>query len=73
MKEGFVCDLFDLYYAGHSMMLKECKKNCYYLVISLSSAIKLSRDKNHPIYTVEERKIILESIKYVDEVIIYDF
>jgi len=71
MKTGFACGVFDLYHAGHALMLQECKQNCEYLVIGLNKATNLSQDKNAPVYTLEERKIILESIKYVDEIVIY--
>jgi glycerol-3-phosphate cytidylyltransferase len=71
MKTGFACGVFDLFHAGHVLMLKECKDNCDYLIVALNQAINLSSDKNTPIYTIEERKLILESCKYVDEVITY--
>lgn len=71
MKTGFACGVFDLYHAGHALMLKECKNNCDYLVIGLNSCKNLSKDKNAPVYTLEERITILESIKYVNEIIIY--
>ena len=72
MKKGFACGVFDLYHAGHALMLKECKKNCDYLVVGLNKAVNLTNDKNKPIYSLNERIIVLESIKYVDEIIIYN-
>lgn len=71
MKIGFACGVFDLYHAGHVLMLKECKENCDYLIVALNQAINLSDDKNSPIYTIYERKLIIESCKYVDEVLTY--
>ena len=72
MIRGFTCGVFDLFHAGHAMMLKECKENCDYLVIGLNKGENLPSNKNKPIYTFKERKIILESSMYVDEVIGYN-
>ena len=72
MKKGFACGVFDLFHAGHVLMLKECKENCDYLIIALNKAENLPVGKNIPIYSFEERKLIIESIRYVDEVIGYN-
>ena len=71
MIKGFTCGVFDLFHAGHSIMLEECKRHCDFLVVALNSGVNLPKDKNSPIYSVKERKIIMESIKYVDEVLVY--
>ena len=72
-KIGFTCSSFDLCHAGHYLMLKECKEQCDYLIIGLQSDPTLDRPhKNKPVMSFEERKIIMEGIKYVDEVIPYD-
>jgi len=71
MIKGFTCGVFDLFHAGHSIMLEECKRHCDFLVVALNSGENLSNDKNSPIYSVKERKIIMESIRYVDEVLVY--
>ena len=72
MKRGFACGVFDLYHPGHVLMLRECKKNCDYLIVALNSAKNLSPDKNKPVFTIEERKMVMESTKYVDELLIYN-
>ena len=71
MKIGFTCGVFDLFHAGHVLMLKECKEQCDSLVIGLNRCVVLGKNKNEPIYTFEQRKLILESNIYVDEVIGY--
>ena len=30
---GFTCGVFDLFHAGHVLMLKECKEHCDYEII----------------------------------------
>lgn len=54
-------------------MFKECKTVCDYLIVGLQSDPTLDRVyKNKPIQTLEERKEILEAVKYVDEIIVYN-
>lgn len=63
----------DLCHAGHILMLKEAKKICDYLVVGLHSDPTIDRpEKNKPIMSLEERKIILTGIKYVDKIIVYN-
>lgn len=71
-KIGFTCSCFDLLHCGHCLMLKDCKNQCDVLIIGLQTDPTLDRkEKNKPIQEYEERKIMIESIKYVDEVIEY--
>jgi cytidyltransferase-like protein len=72
-KTGFTCSTFDLLHPGHAIMLKDCKKVCDYLIVGLQTDPTIDRptSKNKPIQTLEERKIMIESIKYVDEVRVY--
>src|SRR3989344_3054630 len=73
MKKGFTAGPFDLCHAGHMLVFQECKKVCDYLIVGLQTDPSLDRpEKNKPVMSLEERKIILESIKYVDEVVVYE-
>ena len=70
---GFTCGSFDLLHAGHVLMIKECKEYCDYLIVGLQTDPSVDRkEKNKPVQSFEERLIVLESIKWVDEVIKYD-
>ena len=73
-KVGFTAGAFDLCHAGHMLMFKEAKGVCDYLIIALHSDPTLDRPgiKNKPIMSIEERRIILEGIKYIDEIVEYD-
>ena len=72
MKVGFTASCFDLFHAGHIMMLKEAKKQCDYLIVALQTDPTIDRpEKNKPIQSVFERYVQLESCKYVDEVVVY--
>ncbi len=71
-KVGFTCSCFDLFHAGHIMMLKEAKSVCDYLIVGLQTDPTTDRpEKNKPVQSVVERFIQLEACKYVDEVVVY--
>jgi glycerol-3-phosphate cytidylyltransferase len=76
MKIGFACGVFDLFHAGHVLMLKECRTNCDKLVVALNSCenidSSINPNKQTPLYTVAERKLILEACRYVDKVLVYN-
>ena len=76
MKIGFACGVFDLFHAGHVLMLQECKANCDYLIVALNRAENISEKinpgKQKPIFSIEERVLIMKACRYVDEVITYN-
>lgn len=69
MKKVITYGTFDLLHVGHINLLRRARELGDYLVVVLSSdefnAIK-HKQAYHP---YEDRKIILEAIKYVDEVL----
>ena len=72
MKVGFTCSTFDLFHAGHIMMLKEAQEQCDYLLVGLQTDPTLDRkEKSKPIQSVFERFVQLKACKYVDEVVVY--
>ena len=72
-KVGVTVGAFDLCHAGHVLMFKEAKEVCDYLIVGLHSDPTIDRpEKNKPIMSLKERKIILEGIKYIDEIFEYD-
>jgi glycerol-3-phosphate cytidylyltransferase len=75
MKIGFACGVFDLFHAGHVLMLMECREKCDYLIVALNRAEYISEEinpgKKKPIYSIAERKLILSACRYVDEVLEY--
>ncbi|NCA22518.1 MAG: glycerol-3-phosphate cytidylyltransferase [Crocinitomicaceae bacterium] len=73
MKTGFTCSTFDLFHAGHVMMLKEAKTQCDYLIVGLQIDPTIDRPgiKNKPVQSVLERFIQVKACMYVDEIIPY--
>ena len=69
---GFTCGAFDLLHAGHALMLKEAKDHCTHLIVGVQEDPSVDRpNKNKPVQSYEERKIMVQSIKYVDEIVTY--
>ena len=72
MKTGFTCSTFDLFHAGHIIMLEEARTQCDYLIVGMQTDPTIDRpEKNKPVQTVFERFIQLSACKYVDLVIPY--
>jgi cytidyltransferase-like protein len=69
MKISIVSGGFDPIHSGHISYLKSAKDISDYLIVALNSDNWLKNKKNKNFLPFEERKIILESLKYVDEVI----
>ena len=72
MIRGFTCGTFDLLHAGHILMLKEIKEQCDYLVVGIQTDPSFRPGKNTPIQSIEERKLQLEAIRFVDQIVQYD-
>ena len=69
---GFTCSCFDLLHAGHILMLQDAKRQCDKLIVGLQTDPTIDRlEKNKPIQSLEERRIQLEAVKYVDEIFEY--
>lgn len=75
MKTGFACGVFDLFHPGHVLMLQECKAHCDYLLVAVNTAENIdpviNAGKKKPVFTVEERVMILRACRFVDEVVTY--
>ena len=69
MKKVITYGTYDLVHVGHINLLRRARELGDYLVVVLSSD-EFNAIKNKTAYhSYEDRKIILEAIKYVDEVI----
>lgn len=69
-KVGYTTGVYDMFHIGHLNLLKRAKENCDYLIVGVSTdELVMQYKKKMPIIPFEERKQIVESIKYVDEVV----
>ena len=71
MIRGFTCGTFDLLHAGHVLMFKEIKEQCDYLIVGIQTDPSFRPGKNTPIQSIEERKLQLEAVRFVDQVVQY--
>ena len=65
---------FDILHRGHLEMLKYAKSLGDYVIVGNDSDEKVRKDKGscRPYYNVDDRKFALKSLKYVDEVVVFD-
>ena len=68
---GVLAGAFDLIHPGYCRMIGFCKKNCDHLTVLLHDDPSLERKKMRPVHTVDERREILMSMKFIDDVIVY--
>jgi len=69
-KIGYTTGVFDLFHIGHLNILKRAKLECDYLIVGITTdELALSAKKQKPVIPFQERMEIVESIKFVDEVV----
>lgn len=64
---GYLSGTFDLFHIGHLNLLRRAKEQCDYLIVSVHDSGAWKGKETFIPY--EERKAIVESIKYVDQVV----
>lgn len=60
---------FDLLHRGHINLLRRAKELGDYLIVAISSDEFNALKNKQAFYPFEERKMVLEAVRYVDEVI----
>ncbi len=70
----FTNGCFDILHRGHISLLKYCKGLGCQVIVGLNSdsSVKRLKGNGRPINSEKDRKFLLESIRYVDKVIIFD-
>ena len=70
--KGIIAGAFDVIHPGYIRMFEEAKTHCNHLTIALHEDPSMERSyKLKPVQSVDERKEILEAIRYIDDVIVY--
>ena len=70
----FTNGCFDIIHRGHLELLKYCKSIGKKVIVGLNSdrSVKELKGLNRPINCESDRKFLLESLVYVDSVVIFD-
>ena len=69
---GVIAGNFDVIHPGYIYMFDECKKHCDILLLLLHDDPSIERpEKIKPILDLNERNMILSSLKQVDRIITY--
>lgn len=69
-KIGYTTGVFDMFHIGHLNILKRAKAQCDYLIVGVSTDELVQSYKHKtPIIPFEERKAIVEAIRYADQVV----
>lgn len=74
MKTIFTNGVFDILHLGHIRLLEFAKLIGDELIVGINSdkSVKIIKGENRPIINQWERKEILESIRWIDEVVIFN-
>ena len=69
-KIGYTTGVFDMFHIGHLNIIKKAKEQCEHLIVGVSTDELVQSYKNKtPIIPFNDRIAIVESCRYVDEVI----
>lgn len=69
-KTGYTAGVYDMFHIGHLNLLMKAKQYCEHLIVAVSTDEVVLKNKNkRPIINFEDRKKIVEAIRYVDEVV----
>ena len=69
---GVIAGNFDVIHPGYVYMFDECKKHCDILLLLLHEDPSIERpEKIKPILDLNERNMILSSLKQIDQIITY--
>lgn len=68
-KVGYTTGVYDLFHIGHLNLLRRAKEQCDYLIVGVSTDDLVEYKGKRSVIPYEERKAIVEAIKYVDEVV----
>lgn len=67
---GYTTGVYDMFHIGHLNVIKNAKAQCDYLIVGVSTDELVEKEKNKtPVISFEERKAIVEAIRYVDKVV----
>ena len=70
-KIGYTTGVYDMFHIGHLNILRRAKEQCDYLIVGVTTDDLCYQRKNkYPIICETDRMAIVESIRYVDRVVL---
>ncbi len=73
MIKGITFGTFDLFHAGHVLMLEEAYNACDHLTVFIQTDPSIDRpEKNAPVQNILERQIQIDACRFVDKTFVYD-
>lgn len=67
---GYAAGVFDMFHVGHLNLLKNARRRCDHLIVGVTTdELCQERKGKRPVVPFDERLAIVESIRYVDEVV----
>lgn len=66
--------VFDYFHIGHLRLFKQCKEHAEYLIVAVQNGdfILKYKPNTNILYSTQERVEIIESLKIVDKVLVYN-
>jgi glycerol-3-phosphate cytidylyltransferase len=68
-KIGYTAGVYDMFHIGHLNILKKAKEQCEHLIVAVSTDELVAYKNRKAIIPHKERMAIVESIKFVDQVV----
>lgn len=74
MRKILTFGVFDYFHLGHLRLFKQCKEYADYLIVAVQDGEYILKFKPNAniLYSTDERVELLESLKIVDKVLVYD-
>lgn len=78
MKTIITFGVFDILHFGHVLLFKHAREICQnedcrlIVAVQRSESVKKFKPEANLVYSTDERLLMVESIRYVDKVIVYD-
>ena len=67
---GYTTGVFDMFHIGHLNILMRAKQMCDKLIVGVSTdELCMLYKHKHPVIPFDQRKAIVEAVRYVDEVV----
>lgn len=74
MEKILTFGVFDYFHIGHLRLFKQCKEHADYLIVAVQDGDSILKYKPEAkiFYSTEQRVEMLNALKIVDEVVVYD-